>query len=488
MAGEIRVAVLAVAQTQQVDETWQMVREGGKWKWSGSVETRGAGPPPTKAAERAAMPEPTPTPERPQGWLFIPLEYYCWAYVASYTSLPPGFQVRGREYGSYPLMTSSVTCEVAEQSSGYELCIPYSYGTLGSAGHQDWFCIDLNEPTQALNYPLAPGADVHIYSIGKTVTIPSGKTAPEGGSLTLNAVTRTGEEVLLDWTFVNASGGYEAMVRVRPVILGDDGIDRGGAWPPDDEVSAGPGQKKEFQQRVEFPSGVRGLYLLVTTSLVPSWEWMNPVLTGWAAGYVFELGKVGLRQLTPEELQFVDEAIAQFSRLTSCRARGEGLWPSDEGQTLKTTIIVEWKAPAQYREVTRFEDGTETEMILSGDKSYYRTADGVWHVVSSSGNDLREIWAKTMMGGPFFSDGEVKETSIYTESIGERDCRVYRLIQTGPEPGGEWTIVLWVDIHTHLPVKFWMAKTTEEGVTPYQFEVEYQEFDVPITITVPDVK
>lgn len=35
VTGEIRTAVLAIAQKQQVDETWQMVREGGKWKWCG---------------------------------------------------------------------------------------------------------------------------------------------------------------------------------------------------------------------------------------------------------------------------------------------------------------------------------------------------------------------------------------------------------------------------------------------------------------------
>jgi len=35
VTGEIRVAILAVAQAQQVDEVWQMVWEDGKWKWCG---------------------------------------------------------------------------------------------------------------------------------------------------------------------------------------------------------------------------------------------------------------------------------------------------------------------------------------------------------------------------------------------------------------------------------------------------------------------
>lgn len=33
--GEIRVAVLAFAQSQSVDETWQMIKEAGAWRWCG---------------------------------------------------------------------------------------------------------------------------------------------------------------------------------------------------------------------------------------------------------------------------------------------------------------------------------------------------------------------------------------------------------------------------------------------------------------------
>ncbi len=35
VTGQIRAAVLALATTQNVDETWRMVREDGKWKWCG---------------------------------------------------------------------------------------------------------------------------------------------------------------------------------------------------------------------------------------------------------------------------------------------------------------------------------------------------------------------------------------------------------------------------------------------------------------------
>ena len=35
VTGQIRVAVLAFAQTQEVDEEWLMVQEDGKWKWCG---------------------------------------------------------------------------------------------------------------------------------------------------------------------------------------------------------------------------------------------------------------------------------------------------------------------------------------------------------------------------------------------------------------------------------------------------------------------
>lgn len=35
VTGQIRTAVLAFAQTQEVDEEWLMVQEDGKWKWCG---------------------------------------------------------------------------------------------------------------------------------------------------------------------------------------------------------------------------------------------------------------------------------------------------------------------------------------------------------------------------------------------------------------------------------------------------------------------
>jgi len=38
VTGVIRISVLAIAQTQQVDETWQMIREAGRWKWCGLAE------------------------------------------------------------------------------------------------------------------------------------------------------------------------------------------------------------------------------------------------------------------------------------------------------------------------------------------------------------------------------------------------------------------------------------------------------------------
>lgn len=37
VTGQIRVAVMALSQTQDVDETWLMVQEDGKWKWCGEV-------------------------------------------------------------------------------------------------------------------------------------------------------------------------------------------------------------------------------------------------------------------------------------------------------------------------------------------------------------------------------------------------------------------------------------------------------------------
>lgn len=65
ITGEIRTAVLAMAQTQQVDETWQMVREEGRWKWCGSTEMQEAGPtaPPVVTILPQATSPPAETPE-----------------------------------------------------------------------------------------------------------------------------------------------------------------------------------------------------------------------------------------------------------------------------------------------------------------------------------------------------------------------------------------------------------------------------------------
>jgi|SRR3989337_41687 len=37
VTGQIRVAVLGVSQSQNIDETWSFVRENGKWKWCGQT-------------------------------------------------------------------------------------------------------------------------------------------------------------------------------------------------------------------------------------------------------------------------------------------------------------------------------------------------------------------------------------------------------------------------------------------------------------------
>lgn len=38
--GQVRVAILALSQTQDVDEIWRMVQEDGKWKWCGQAGGR----------------------------------------------------------------------------------------------------------------------------------------------------------------------------------------------------------------------------------------------------------------------------------------------------------------------------------------------------------------------------------------------------------------------------------------------------------------
>ena len=191
--------------------------------------------------------------------------------------------------------------------------------------------------------------------------------------------------------------------------------------------------------------------------------------------------------LTEEETQrFVNETIAQLSRLTSYRARGEGLVPSG-GQTLRVTVIEEWKAPDEIHRVLQLEDGRESELIGIGDSAYHRAIDGVWRVYHrAESGDHWERWTNVMTGKPAFPEGEVKESSTYIDASGETICRVYRMIEATPQYG-EWTFVLWIDINTHLPIKSLATTTAEEGVGFSRLELEYQEFNVPVIITVPDV-
>jgi photosystem II stability/assembly factor-like uncharacterized protein len=77
VTGQIRTAVLAVAQTQEVDEEWLVVQEDGKWKWCGycTVEvTREI--PVTRVVTATPVPTPTPTatPEAPRLWSLTGLD------------------------------------------------------------------------------------------------------------------------------------------------------------------------------------------------------------------------------------------------------------------------------------------------------------------------------------------------------------------------------------------------------------------------------
>lgn len=49
VTGQIRVAVLALSQTQDIDETWGMVQEEGEWNWCGQVS-------PSAPSPRIALP------------------------------------------------------------------------------------------------------------------------------------------------------------------------------------------------------------------------------------------------------------------------------------------------------------------------------------------------------------------------------------------------------------------------------------------------
>lgn len=56
VTGQVRVAILALSQTQNIDETWQMVQENGKWKWCGQVGASLPSAPSTVASVPSARP------------------------------------------------------------------------------------------------------------------------------------------------------------------------------------------------------------------------------------------------------------------------------------------------------------------------------------------------------------------------------------------------------------------------------------------------
>lgn len=256
---------------------------------------------------------PEPTPEEARGWVLIPLEvtktstgegwaqlhvefavrndtgdwgqmftsaidagspgvttaegysYQCRPFdVDSEYTLPPGFQVRGDAGGGVVEgQTSYVECEVAEESSGYSLDIPflyevgfgrrnepssYSYGT----AH-----IDLGEAHQTQSYPVASTPGVHVYSVGEPIAL-------HNGTLTLNVVSRTDDTVSLDWAFSNASGGYETELDRRFAVLGDDGMVYD--YSPDlrwENPTAGPGQEISIRDRIMVPVDIGKLHLLL---------------------------------------------------------------------------------------------------------------------------------------------------------------------------------------------------------------------------------
>jgi len=127
------------------------------------------------------------------------------------------------------------------------------------------FDIDLEEPPVALSYPVAyTPPDVHIYSVGEPIPL-------HNGTLTLDDATRSDGSVLLSWTFVNASSGYEATLEFSITILADNGTadeSCAGSWVGGGEcggTTVGPGQTKTFQCLIGYsiPSDVGGFYLLL---------------------------------------------------------------------------------------------------------------------------------------------------------------------------------------------------------------------------------
>jgi len=55
VTGQIRVAILALSQTQDVDETWRMAQEDGKWKWCGQMGALVPAPPTAPIARATSV-------------------------------------------------------------------------------------------------------------------------------------------------------------------------------------------------------------------------------------------------------------------------------------------------------------------------------------------------------------------------------------------------------------------------------------------------
>ena len=326
VTGDLRVAVLLVSQTLQVDERWLMVRERGEWKWCGYAEppktqlaipflSRTVVPPPPKVQVQETREAPQPTPLL-QAWRIIPIAVSeeqelagitaepGWKFVVLYfavenmTDQPLAFTLQGDYVKSVRLTTSE----------GYEYSLSSQSSWLrelfGTGGHLipggfrvRQVHLEGNRPVGLVfsvaqntsGYQLTiPGyAPIDFERDREEVVFPSDRSAsqyhllgdtvlvPEKGSIQVTGFrkhwldTHGEATAVIDVTYENASGGYDVLFDVEYAVVGDDGVlavelNR-------DPVKVGPAQRAEVQHELRI-SNARELVLLVSGDVTAAYS------------------------------------------------------------------------------------------------------------------------------------------------------------------------------------------------------------------------
>lgn len=391
VSGETRVAVLGSSTTSVLDETWQMVREDGVWKWCGQAG--------------ACVPHDPGTHGLDLGWMGIPVEVRIastgdgwaeleaslvlrndtgawsrmWAYSTTggwrpsgqawvttaegyaydcrfrlvSSTLPPGFQGGVDE--------NWISCQVAEETSGHRLHVRYEYsvGFVSKEGCErtGQFEVDLVETD--VSFPIGYEA-IDMHAIGELIYL-------GGGKLYVTEVTRREDRLYVSWTYMNSSDGYGAALEVEVDLWVDNGgfygrSRHGSSQNVGGEILVGPGQVETFEAVFEgIPLDARATHLVVAVSEIDFlWDTAYVIdLEGQAMAAV-ELTGMGSMLFTTDRGDYNDEVYVMNA--DGSDRRNLTNHPSDDGTAC-------WSPDGQLIVFTSNRDGNDEVYVMNADGS-----------------------------------------------------------------------------------------------------------------------